>query len=102
MTKNPFLNALSATGYILLVVGLMDYISRTQGDKPDTILAPIIVLSMLTLSVSIMAHIFFYQPVKLLIENKKKEAVSLFTKTVGAFAGFTVIILILMFSGVIR
>lgn len=101
MTKNPFLNALSAAGYILLVVGVMDYISRTSSDKPDTILAPIIVLSMLTLSAAVMAYLFFYQPIRLLTENKKKEAVDFFSKTLGAFAVFTLLVLLVMFSGLV-
>lgn len=101
MTKNPIINALSASGYILLVVTIMQFIMHTQRDKPDTIGAPITVLSMLTLSVSVMAFLFFYQPLQLFIEGKKKEAVNLFVRTVGVFAIFTAIVLTLLFSGLI-
>jgi len=34
------------------------------------------------------------------IEGKKKAAVNLFVKTVGAFAVFTGLILVLLFSGI--
>lgn len=102
MSKNPIINALGASAYIILVVSVMNYITRTQGSKPDTILAPITFLSMFTLSVAIMAYLFFYQPVLFFIEGKKKEAVSLFVKTVGVFAAFTTVILMLLFSGLVK
>lgn len=101
MTKNPIINALVAAGYIILVVTVLNLLGQTQGDKPDTPFAPVIFLSLLTLSVTVMAFLFFYQPVQLLIEGKKKEAVNLFVKTVGIFAVITVFGLILLFFGVI-
>lgn len=101
MTKNPILNALAAAGYIVLVVSLITFISDTQSSKPDTIFAPIIMLSLLTLSVAMMAYLFFYQPFQLFMGNKKKEAANLFVKTIGTFAAFTGVILVLGFSGII-
>ncbi len=102
MTKNPIINALGASGYILLVVSVMTFVSQTQRNKPDTFLAPIIMLSVLTLSVAVMAYIFFYQPLQLFISGKKKEAVDLFVKTVAFFAGVTMVFFVLLFSGLIR
>lgn len=101
MTKNPILNALGATGYILVVVSVMNMISMNLGNKPDTVFAPVVFLSMLTLSVAVMAYIFFYQPLLLLIDKKKKEALGLFTQTVAVFGVITVIGLVLLFSGII-
>jgi hypothetical protein len=101
MSKNPIINALSATGYIGLVVSVINLISHTHKNKPDTAFAPVVFLSLLTLSVTVMAFLFFYQPTQLFIEGKKKEAVNLFVKTVGVFAAFTAVALILLFSGVI-
>lgn len=101
MTKNPFINAFSALGYILLVVSVMSFIMQTQQDKPDTFAAPIVFLSVLTLSVTVMAYIFFYQPLQFFIENKKKEAVNLFVRTVTIFAGITGVVLLLLFMGLI-
>ncbi len=101
MSKNPFINALGAAVYISLVVTVMNFIMQTQRNKPDTVFAPLVVLSMLTLSAAVMAYLFFYQPLQLLIDGKKKEAVNLFVQTVGVFAVFTVIVLDLLFSGVI-
>ncbi len=101
MSKNPFVNALSASAYIFLVVSAMNFVTQPLRDKPDTFFAPIAVLFVLTLSVAVMAFLFFYQPLQLFIGGKKKEAVNLFTKTVGIFAAITAIVLILLFSGLI-
>jgi hypothetical protein len=101
MTKNPIINALSATAYIILVVSVMTFITQPLRNKPDTFFAPITVLSVLTLSVAVMAYLFFYQPLLLFIEGKKKQAVNLFIKTVGIFGVFTTITLILLYSGLI-
>jgi hypothetical protein len=101
MTKNPILNALSASAYIILGVTVMTFVTQPLKNKPDTLFAPIVFLSLLTLSVAVMAYLFFYQPVLLFIEGKKKEAVNLFAKTVGVFAVFTIVVLILLFYGVV-
>jgi uncharacterized membrane protein YidH (DUF202 family) len=101
MSKNPIINALSAAGYIGIVVLVINLISQTHKNKPVTAFAPVVFLSLLTLSVTVMAFLFFYQPLQLFIEGKKKKAVNLFVKTVGVFAVFTALILILLFSGVI-
>lgn len=101
MSKNPIINALSASAYIVLIVTVMTFVSQTQRNKPDTFLAPITLLSVLTLSVAVMGFLFFYQPLQLFIEGKKKEAVGLFVKTVGIFAAFTTVALILLFSGLL-
>ena len=101
MTKNPFINALGAAGYIVFIVFIMNLIMKTQGDKPDTPFAPFIFLSLLTLSASVMAYVFFYQPVQLLLDGKKKEAAKLFTQTVGVFAVITAVGLAVLFSGLI-
>lgn len=102
MTKNPLINALCASAYIIIVVTIFTLISQTQRNKPDTILAPATILFLLTLSVTVMAYLFFYQPLLLFIEGKKKDAVNLFIKTVGVFAAFTAVVLVLLFSGIIK
>jgi len=101
MTKNPILNALGASAYIVFVVTVMTLVTQPLKNKPDTFFAPITVLFVLTLSVAVMAYLFFYQPLLLFIEGKKKEAVNLFVKTVAIFAGITAVVLILLFSGLI-
>ena len=101
MTKNPIINALSASVYIILGVTVMTFVSKTLRNKPDTFFAPIVFLSLLTLSVAVMAYLFFYQPLVLFIEGKKKDAVNFFVKTVGIFAVITAAALILLLSGLL-
>ncbi len=101
MSKNPIINALSASGYIILVVAVFNFISRTKGHKPDTVFAPVIFLSLLTLSVVVMAYVFFYHPLLLFIDGKKKQALTLFFRTMAVFAVFTIVALILMLSDLI-
>ncbi|HEX9008488.1 MAG TPA: hypothetical protein VF837_04475 [Patescibacteria group bacterium] len=101
MTKNPIVNALGASVYIVLGVTIMSFVTQTLRNKPDTFFAPIVILSLLTLSVAVMAFLFFYQPLLLVIEGKKKEAVSLFVKTVGIFAAITLLALVLLYYGFI-
>lgn len=99
MTKNPLINAITASLYILLVVSVMTFITQPLKHKPDTFFAPITVLFVLTLSVTVMAYLFFYQPLLLFIEGKKKEAVNLFVKTIGVFAAITTVVILLLYSG---
>lgn len=101
MSKNPLLNAFAASAYIVLVVLIMNFVTQPLRNKPDTMFAPLVVLFMLTLSVAVMAYLFFYQPLQLFIEGKKKAALDLFAKTVGIFAIFTLAALVLLFLGII-
>lgn len=101
MTKNPIVNALGASGYIILVVTIINLLSTTLKNKPDTAYAPVALLSLLTLSVTVMAYLFFYQPLQFFIEGKKKQAINLFIQTVGVFGAITVVSLMLLFSGLI-
>lgn len=101
MSKNPVINALCALGYIIFVVAAMTLATRPLQNKPDTFFAPIVALSVLTLSVAVMAYMFFYQPLQLFIDGKRKEAVDLFVKTMYVFAGITAFALTLLFLGFI-
>jgi len=101
MSKNPFINALSASAYIILVVSVMTFVTAPLKNKPDTFFAPITVLFVFTLSAAVMAILFFYQPLQLFIEGKKKEAINLLVHTVGIFAAFTAVVLTLLFFGLV-
>lgn len=100
MTKNPFLNAIAAIAYIITIASVMFYGTKNL-PEPDTIIAPIAVVSLFTLSAAVMGYIFGLQPLQLLVDGKKKEAVDLFLKTIVSFAGITIIVLTLLFSGVL-
>lgn len=100
MTKNPFLNALTATLYISLVALIMDFAMR-QVPQPKSVIVPIAVVSLFTLSAAVMGYLFLYQPGQLFLEGKKKQAVNLFLQTVGVFASVTAAILLILFSGIL-
>jgi len=101
MTKNPILNAVGSSAYITVVVTIMNFVSQQQRNRPDTFFAPVAFLSLLTLSATVMAFIFFYQPIQLLFDKKKKEAFNLFAQTVAIFAAITGVIVLFVFSGLI-
>ncbi len=95
MTTNPFLNALCALGYVIAVVSLIHFATGLAETGPDeSILVPIGMLSLLTLSAAFMAYTFFYQPVLMLIDGKRKEAMQLFLRTIAVFAALTFCVLI--------
>ena len=100
MTKNPLYNALSAFIYIVLVVLLMTY-SGNIDSPSNEILAPIMMLSLFTLSAAVMGFIFGYQPVMLYLDNKKEEAVKLFIRTVAIFALLTLIPFVIYLTGIL-
>lgn len=101
MTKNPLVNAVAATLYISTVASVMFYGGQNL-PKEDTVFAPIAILSLFTLSAVVMGFVFFYQPIQLYLDGKKKIAANLFLQTLGIFAVITSLFLILFFSGVLK
>jgi len=91
MTSKPFFHAGLAALYILGVVGLMNVMMLVLGEGEDSAFMPVVMLSLLVLSVSVMAYLFFYKPIVLYGEAKKEEAVKFFLHTVGYFAIFVAI-----------
>ena len=81
----------SLPGYIASGVSFMNWVSAMPHPPQDNIFMPIGVLALLVLSVAIMAFLFFYQPVLLLLDGKRPEAVKFFLTTVAIFAGLTII-----------
>ncbi len=101
MTKNPFVNAAAASLYITGVALLMFNGERLFGPG-KSILIPIAMISLFTLSATAMGYFFLYQPLLLFLDGHKKNAVNLFLQTVGVFAGITILIFILLFLGIFR
>lgn len=100
MTKNPILNAISASVYIIGIVLLINY-AMQAAPHSKSILIPMAMISLFTLSAAVMGYLFVYQPGQLYFEGKKKQAVNLFLQTVGVFGGITAILLALLFSGIL-
>ena len=99
MTKNPLVNSFVAIIYIVLIASVMFYGTKNVGPS-DSIIAPIAVVSLFTLSAAVMGYLFCYQPAQLYFDDKKKQAVTLFLQTVGIFGGITAVVLMLLFTGV--
>ena len=97
MSTNPFLNALSASAYIVLVASLMFYGSKIFGQGEDNVLMPIAMLSLFVLSAAIMGYLFLGRPAMLYLDGNKKPAVSLFVKTTAIFAVLTALAFLALF-----
>ena len=92
MTRNPLLNAGAAAAYIGAVVLFINLMPGGP-DGDDMVLIPLTMLSLLVLSVLMMAYCFFFQPLQMYLEGQKREAVSLFTKSIATFAAIVVVLL---------
>jgi hypothetical protein len=100
MSKNPFLNALAALGYISVVASVMFYGGRMARPE-DTILGPIAVLSLFSFSAAVMGYVFFFNPFQMYFDGKKKEAIKLAFQSMGYFGLVTFILLFLLLSRLI-
>jgi len=101
VTKNPFINAGAAILYIILVATVMFY--GTEHAKPvNSVIVPVFVISLFSLSAAVMGYIFLFQPVQLYLDGKKKEATSLLVNTILVFAGITAVIFTLFLSGILH
>ena len=95
--RKPFTYALAAVLYIVVLVLFISTGISFLSDRGDTILIPMAMLGLFVLSAAIMGFLSLSEPWLLYMENKKQEAVSFFTKMVAFFAGFVVILLVLLF-----
>ncbi|HVW82609.1 MAG TPA: hypothetical protein VHC68_01550 [Candidatus Paceibacterota bacterium] len=96
MRAHPFWNAAGAAAYIGAVVLFINYISSIRANTPDTLLDSMSFISLVVFSAAVMAFLFFYQPVALLIEGKRAEAAAYFGKTLGFFGVIVVLLLALV------
>src|SRR3989344_8851995 len=95
--KKPFLHALGAVIYIVFIVLVIQGSNYLLKEVMGTIIIPMTMLSLFVLSAAVMGYFFLSEPLYLLVENKKKEAITFFAKTVGVFACFVLVFAILLF-----
>lgn len=95
MSTNPLVNAFVAAGYISALVTILFNSPYFISDNELGMIAPLFFLSAFVISAALMGYLFFYQPVRLLIENKPKEATTFFLRTVASFAAITFCIALL-------
>jgi hypothetical protein len=95
-TKKPFWYAFVAIAYIVILVTVM-FSAESWVPEEDNMAMPIAMLGLLVLSVAIMGFLFLSEPLRLFLENQKREAVTFFLKTVGIFACFVFLSAVLIF-----
>ena len=95
--KKPFLRALGAALYIVVIVFVAQAVGSVLKSENDSIIIPMTMLSLFVLSAAVMGFLFLYESIQLLSENKKKEAIVFFAKVVCFFACFVVVFVILLF-----
>lgn len=93
ITSKPLYAALSAVAYIALVVGVVFTLPSLFQSGEESIFMPILMLSMLVLSVAVMAFLFFYQPLVLILDGKRDAGIRHFLETLGFFVGLTALVL---------
>jgi hypothetical protein len=84
--KNALLNALATALYIALIASFLFYVPRVFGtEQDDTVLVPIVMLSLFVFSASVTGLLVFGRPVLWYLDGKKAEAISLLGYTLGFF-----------------
>ena len=89
--KNAAINALSTSLYIAAIASFLFYASKLFGpNESDTVLIPIVMLSLLVFSVAITGLLIFGRPILWYLDGRKREAVFLLAYTLGIFLIITV------------
>ena len=86
MSTNPFINALTAAGYIGDVALVITFASMVFPTDPNPPISIVLFLSLFVLSAAVMGYIFLATPLQMFLDGKKREATAYFFKTVLAFA----------------
>jgi len=97
MIKKALTHAVLAEAYIVALVLLVQY-GIAPADREETILIPIMMLSLFVLSAAVMGYLFLFQPAQLFIDGNKKQATTLFLSTVASFAVITGLVFLTLFS----
>lgn len=96
--KQGFLQALGVAIYCTLV-GLFFWIGDTLFGQMNSIIGPILMLILLSVSVLVCGLMVFYQPYRLFFDGKKKEAADLVIyTTIWLFAFFLIALVKLLIS----
>jgi len=91
ITKYALINALATAFYIALVASFLFYVPKALNSNiTDTVFAPILMLSLLVFSVSVVGLLIFGRPILWYLDGKKKEAFSLLIYTLLIFFGITI------------
>ncbi len=94
MSRNPFVNAVAAAGYILFI-GILFSLVRFLPEPTNPLQPAIGILTLFVFSAALMGYLIIGMPLRLYIEGEKKEAITLFGKTLAAFVLCGVILFII-------
>lgn len=88
--RHPIFRAALASAYIGCVVLVIHGLSilADDGGNDGFLIIPVAMLSLFVLSAAVMGYLFLSEPVMLFMDNRRKEAIAFFLKTVAAFAVF--------------
>lgn len=85
-------HTLLTAAYVILIASFLFYVPKyLQSNEPDTVLVPVIMLSLLVFSVALTGSLLFGLPVLWYLEGRKKDSLALLSYTLGFFFIFTVL-----------
>lgn len=87
--RSPYVYALAASLYIAFIATFLNNASKILPNDNQSVIGPIILLSLLVLSVTVMGFLFFYEPLRLYLSGEQKQAMRFFARTVGTFTFVT-------------
>ncbi|MAF59249.1 MAG: hypothetical protein QF858_03680 [Candidatus Pacebacteria bacterium] len=97
-TRNAFLAEL----YIMSIVFVINKaVTTIEAANENSLLIPVVILSLLVLSVSVMAYLFLAEPLLAYLDGGKKRAANLFLYTISIFAAITAVIFLILLSKVV-
>lgn len=98
--KTAILNALATFLYVGLVASSFFYMSKFFGQtgKPDTILAPTVMLLLFVFSAGLTASLVFGRPILWYMDGKKKEAIHLLAYTLASLFVIIALVVLVMYS----
>lgn len=96
--KKALFNACATALYVGIIATFLFYAPKAFGSqKADTVLVPIMMLSLLVFSAALTGALIFGTPVLWYLDGKKKEAVQLLFSTLGIFLVLTIIVMCAVF-----
>lgn len=87
IARHAIVSALLTTLYITLIASFVFYVPKALGlnNKPDTVMAPIVMLSLLVFSASVVGLLIFGRPAMWYLDGHQKEALRLVIYTLLTF-----------------
>jgi len=94
---HSLLHALGVLLYIVLVASIMTNAERIFGKMDKDLLGPIAFLLLFTISATITGLLVLGRPNYLFLNDRKKEAVTFLSATLGWLVAITVVVFIILF-----